>query len=283
MSHIKESGILILSFSDSYSGLWVEGEQFLSSGRKSGPLLPTVSVLLAGPWRWSNAPPCLKKKHWLHLGCWPLSYQTGWATESNGSIEPVYSLRASETSKKTDPFLWLPLPSSSQTSAHIHVHMQHLQSVSCSIKIFASWWIFDFLLRTFRLWPWILAAFKWLFDYLAHSQLPAIISLCTHAHTHTHRAFLRTPFLNPAEVLTACLLLPGYSAVSFSHYSAQKYEIKCPRSTKALWELTSFSASCAVAEYTQLSNAVIYLLYRVSEHTQFAPFLAIVSSTVCSV
>lgn len=104
--------------------------------------------------------------------------------------------------------------------------------------------------------PVLFAVSKSLFDYLA--CLSCQLQFC---FVYTDRAFLRTPFLNPAEVLTACLLLPGYSAVSFSHYSAQKYEIKCPRSAKALWELTSFSASPAAVYYARLSAAVIYLLY----------------------
>lgn len=50
MSHVRESGgILILSISYLYSGLWEEGERFISLGRKSGPFLPTVSVQLTGP------------------------------------------------------------------------------------------------------------------------------------------------------------------------------------------------------------------------------------------
>lgn len=82
------------------------------------------------------------------------------------------------------------------------------------------------------------------------------------------------PFINPAEVLTACLLLPGYSALSFSHYSAQKYEIKSPGSAKSLWELTSFSHWGIVLS----AHRCCYLPYWAS--TQFVPFLANVSSTV---
>lgn len=91
------------------------------------------------------------------------------------------------------------------------------------------------------------AVFKRLIDFRAYysSQLQF------HTHTHTHCAFLRTSFLNSSEVLTASLLLPGYSALPFSHYSSQKYEIKWPPEHESLWELTP--CFCG--------SPVIYLLF----------------------
>lgn len=119
-------------------------DQLLSSGRKSGAFLPTVSIQ---PWQWSNAPPCLKKKK-KHdctsvavVGRY-LARLDGWRSD----LEAFIQFSASKTSHETNPFLWLPLPSCSRATYMLPYSI-------CN--------------QTLLRWFCILAVFEWLFDYLA--------------------------------------------------------------------------------------------------------------------
>lgn len=169
VSHVRESGgILILSTSYLCSGFWVEGEQLLPSGRKSETFfLPAVPMQRAGPWCWSDAPPCLKKHDCTSVAVVGryLARLDGWRSEMEvfnhfSAFKNIPGVKSSLV--PATPFL---LPN---LSAHIHVFIQHLQSILKKRFLPFFWRFFlPFISETFLRWLPLFAVFKWLFDYRA--------------------------------------------------------------------------------------------------------------------
>lgn len=92
-----------------------------------------------------------------------------------------------------------------------------------------------------------------LFDYL--------VFLCSQLQVYCNQAgpaFLCTPFLNPAEVLTACLLLRGYSIVPFTQ-SLLSSEIwdKVPQERKKLSGSSPHSLPHPLLRWSVLSSPVL--------------------------